>query len=124
MNLRMRIFREISASRNSLGDTINFSSNGNPRYRRSLYNPNPYLEAYFFDADWNLMEAKRNEGGDSAAEAAVPDAIAQKIRHAKSFRSASLDREGVSFGAITKSEIKIDFIFFFKSNVYPSVENF
>lgn len=118
MNLRMRIFREISASREILpailsttfDDTINFSGNGNPWYRRSLYNPNPYLEAYFFDPDWNRMEAKRNEGGDSAAVPAVPDAIARKIRHAENFSiRASLDRERVSFEVIIKSKMKITF---------------
>lgn len=68
--------------------------------------------------DWNRIEAKRNEGGDFAAVAVVPDAIARKIRHAKSFQYALLlSREGVSFEAIVKNKIKVNFL-----NIYSSVD--
>lgn len=79
------------------GDTINFSGNGNPRYRRSLYNPNPYLEAYFF---WRGLESNRSEtkrrwrfrGGGGSSRCNCPKNSARKKF---SIRAASLSRGSI-----------------------------
>lgn len=81
-------------------DTINFSGNDNPRIDDRFTIVTHIWKRTSPDADWNRMEAKWNEGGDSAAVAAIPDAIARKIRHAEKFPiRASLYRETVSFEA-------------------------
>lgn len=61
---------------------------------RSLYDPDSYLSNVLLQCGRDWIEAKRNEGRDSAAATAIPDAIARKTRHA---RSENFDRYGAFF---------------------------